>query len=184
VNDAIGVRVRNATVGDVAQITAIYRHHVLHGAATFELDPPDVDEMQRRFEALERARFPYLVAADETGLVLGYAYASAYRPRPAYRYTVEDSVYIAPDRLGRGIGRLLLAALIEACTARGDRQMIAVIGDGASDRSIALHARAGFAHVGRLPAVGRKFERWVDSVLMQRPLGEGAETAPPRATTT
>jgi phosphinothricin acetyltransferase len=173
------IDLRSADAADIPSITAIYRHHVETGAASFELHAPQADEMRRRFDTLVSAGLPYIVATGDDRRVLGYAYASSYRPRPAYRYTVEDSVYLAPDAIGRGIGRLLLDALIDACTARGDRQMIAVIGDSANERSIALHARAGFAEVGRLRSVGYKFARWVDSVLMQRPLGDGDASAPP-----
>jgi len=171
------VAIRAGRSGDVAAITAIYRHHVLEGAATFELVPPDEAEMaRRRDDALARG-LPYVVAEID-GVLAGYAYAAPYRPRPAYRYTVEDSVYVAPSMLRRGAGRGLLEALIAACAARSYRQMVAVIGDSANAASIGLHAACGFDRVGLLPGVGFKFGRWVDSVLMQRALGAGERTLP------
>jgi phosphinothricin acetyltransferase len=170
---------RRALPEDVAAITAIYADHVATGTASFELAPPSLDEMARRYARLSDAGFPYIVAHDASERVVGYAYASAYRTRPGYRYTVEDSVYVAVDAAGNGIGRRLLAALIDACAARGDRQMIAIIGGSDNFASIALHARLGFVEAGRLAGVGRKFDRWIDSVLMQRPLAEGALSAPP-----
>jgi L-amino acid N-acyltransferase YncA len=169
--------IRPATSADIPAIARIYAHAVEHGTASFELTPPDAAEMAQRMQALLAGDFPYLVA-EENGSVLGYAYAALYRARPAYRFTLEDSVYIAPDRQGRGIGRALLAALIEASTARGFRQMIAVIGDSEQAASIALHAALGFAYVGTLPNVGFKFGRWLDTVLMQRALGPGSATSP------
>jgi phosphinothricin acetyltransferase len=169
-------RVRPATADDIASITAIYAHAVRHGTASFELEPPDETEMRRRQRALIDQGFPYLVA-ERDGAIGGYAYAGPYRTRPAYRWTVEDSVYIAPERLRQGIGRVLLDALIGESEARGFRQMIAVIGDSAQHGSIALHAAAGFEHVGVLQAVGCKFGRWLDSVLMQRALGVGSALA-------
>jgi phosphinothricin acetyltransferase len=152
---------------------------VATGAATFELVRPTVEEMARRHAEITEAGYPFFVVASPAQEVVGYAYASAYRARPAYRFTVEDSIYLSPAAAGRGLGGRLLAALIDACTARGDRQMIAVIGGADNAASIAVHARAGFVEAGRLSAVGRKFERWVDTVLMQRPLGEGATSPPP-----
>jgi len=168
---------RDVTEADIAQIQAIYSHHVLHGAASFEEVPPDAAEMHSRFAALKAKNMPY-IAAVEGERVLGYAYAGPYRPRVAYRYTVEDSIYLAPDAAGHGLGRLLLSEIIVRCTALGMRQMIAIIGDSANAGSIGLHRALGFAMIGTLPAVGFKFGRWVDSVLMQRPLGEGRETLP------
>lgn len=176
VRPPVAVSLRPAVEADVAAIAAIYRHHVAHGAASFELEPPSEGEMLRRWRAIVEGGYPYL-AALAAGEVVGYAYASAYRTRPAYRHTVENSVYIRADQHGRGIGRLLLERLIEDCAARGFRQMIAVIGDNAP-ASIALHAALGFEHVGRLRAVGFKFGRWCDTTLMQRALGPG-EGAPP-----
>jgi len=168
---------RPASADDLGAIQAIYAHHVLHGLASFEIEPPSVDEMRGRFAAISGAGFPYLVAADERQ-IHGYAYASAYRARPAYRYTVEDSVYVAAAAVGRGIGRLLLTRLIDECTDRGYRQMLAVIGDSANAASIELHRACGFAPAGMLRAVGFKFGRWVDSVLMQRELGDANRSAP------
>lgn len=168
---------RPAAHADLAQITAIYAHHVLHGLASFEIEPPDEVEVRRRFDAIVAGGFPYFVA-EAGGRVLGYAYAGPYRTRPAYRHSVEDSIYVAPDAVGRGLGKRLLLALIDACERRGFRQMLAVIGDSANTASIELHRACGFAQVGLLPSIGFKFGRWVDSVLMQRALGEGDRTAP------
>jgi L-amino acid N-acyltransferase YncA len=169
---------RPAVANDAAAIAAIYGHHVTTGTGSFELEPPSLEQMQERMAAIRAEGRPWLVA-ERSGGVVGYAYAGIYRPRLAYRYAAEDSVYLAPEAIGQGIGRALLAALIEACTVRGDRQMIAVIGDSANASSIGLHAAFGFTHLGQLTAVGRKFDRWLDVVLMQRALGEGATTAPP-----
>jgi len=169
--------IRAAGGGDIAAITAIYRPAVLTGTASFELDPPDAAEMLRRFRSIVDGGYPYLVAELE-GRVAGYAYANAYRPRPAYRFTVEDSVYVAPDLQGRGVGSALLSALIGACTLEGFRLMVAVIGDASQHASIALHRRAGFAPCGTLHAIGYKFGRWLDTVLMERPLGDGSVSAP------
>jgi phosphinothricin acetyltransferase len=168
---------RPATPADIAAITRIYAHAVRHGTASFELEPPDEAEMARRQGALLAGSFPYLVA-EADGLVVGYAYAGPYRARPAYRFTVEDSIYLAPDAQGRGIGRALLHRLIDESVTRGYRQMIAVIGDSAQTASIALHQAAGFRLVGRFESVGFKFDRWLDSVLMQKALGNGATIAP------
>jgi L-amino acid N-acyltransferase YncA len=170
--------IRPARPSDITTITRIYAHAVRHGTASFELDPPEQAEMARRQDALIAGGFPYLVAEDDGG-ILGYAYAGPYRARPAYRFTVEDSVYIAPEALGRGLGRRLLEALIVESEARGYRQMIAVIGDSAQHASIALHTALGFRLIGTFAAVGFKFGRWLDTVLMQRSLGQGAETEPP-----
>ena len=175
------ISIRDATPADIPAITRIYAHAVRHGTASFELDPPDSNEMARRLEALIAGGFPYLVAEAESEMesgILGYAYAGPYRARPAYRFTVEDSVYIAPDAQRRGLGRLLLDRLIAESETRGYRQMIAVIGDSAQHASIALHAALGFRMIGTFEAVGYKFDRWLDSVLMQRPLGKGS-SAPP-----
>lgn len=165
-------------VDDLPQIQSIYAHAVLHGTASFELTPPDLAEMMQRFRGLVDNGFPYFVAKTSDGTLLGYAYAGAYRPRPAYRFTVEDSVYIAADAQGLGLGRALLEALIEDATAKSFRQMIAVIGDSRHTASIALHERLGFEHAGIFKNVGWKKERWLDSVLMQRTLGKGAECVP------
>jgi phosphinothricin acetyltransferase len=170
--------IRPATLADIPAITAIYAHAVRHGTASFELDPPDEVEMKRRMSHLHDGGFPYL-AAEERGTLLGYAYAGLYRTRPAYRFTLEDSIYIAPDRQGQGIGRALLDTLIEKCGALGFRQMIAVIGDSPTQvASVALHRAAGFEMIGTLDAVGYKFDRWLDTVLMQRSLGEGGDRLP------
>ncbi len=171
------LHIRPAAVTDLPAITAIYRHAVLHGTATFELDPPDLAEMTRRYEALAADGFPYLVAVMED-IVVGYAYAGPYRPRPAYRFTVENSVYLDPAAQGRRIGTRLMQDLIAACEDRGYRQMIAVIGDSANAASIGVHARAGFEMIGTHPSVGFKFGRWLDTVMMQLALGEGSETTP------
>lgn len=155
---------------DTAQIAAIYAHHVLHGTATFEIDPPDANEMHRRRVEVEQAGLPFLVAA-QGDRILGYAYAGPYRPRPAYRYTVEDSIYIDPAEIGRGLGKQLMPELIAACEKAGARQLIAVIGDSENTASVRLHERFGFRHAGVFRAVGFKFDRWLDTVLMQRKLG-------------
>jgi phosphinothricin acetyltransferase len=175
---AAPIVVRPSHASDVAPITAIYRHHVLHGLASFEEVPPDADELARRRADVLARGLPHLVACDG-GAVLGYAYAGPYRTRSAYRYTVEDSVYIAPEAIRRGVGRALLAAVIDACALAGCRQMIAVIGDSGHAASIGLHRALGFEPAGMLRAVGFKFGRWVDSVLMQRALGPGDGTSPP-----
>jgi phosphinothricin acetyltransferase len=169
--------IRSADVADMPSVTEIYAHEVRFGTATFELIPPDLAEMTRRLRALTEGGFPYLVAALE-GRVVGYAYAGLYRPRPAYRFVVENSVYLQPAVHRRGIGRQLLQRLIEECEARGFRQMIAVIGDSANAASISVHSRCGFEMVGTHPNVGLKFGRWLDTVMMQRALGEGASTVP------
>jgi L-amino acid N-acyltransferase YncA len=176
------VSIRPVRPTDIAAITDIYAHAVQHGTASFELDPPGTNEMTHRVATLSAGGFPYLVAeakgATESA-ILGYAYAGPYRARPAYRFTVEDSVYIAPDAQRQGLGRLLLEQLIVESEARGYRQMIAVIGDSAQHASIALHTALGFRTIGTFEAVGWKFDRWLDSVLMQRPLGQGAASGPP-----
>ncbi len=171
--------IRPATPADIPAIAAIYSHAVLHGTASWEIEPPDEAEMLRRFEAVLAGGYPYL-AATRDGDVLGYAYAGAYRPRPAYRATVENSIYIAPTAQGLGLGSLLLAALIASCTERGFRQMIAVIGDGtgASLGSRRLHEKAGFRLIGVAERVGFKHGRWLDQMLMQKELGEGDRTPP------
>ena len=172
-----GLRLRPSEDRDLAAITAIYRHHVLHGIASFEETAPDMDEMARRRSEIASRGLPYLVA-ERSERVIGYCYASLYRTRSAYRFTVEDSIYIDAAETGRGIGRQLLPALIERCAAQGYRQMVAVIGGSDQWPSIRLHAALGFARVGLLPAVGFKFGGWIDTVLMQRALGEGAAAAP------
>ncbi len=158
-------------------IQAIYAHHVLHGLATFEEVPPSVDEMIARRAAVLKAGLPYL-AAHLDGRVVGYAYATAYRPRPAYRHTIEDSVYVAQGSSGHGIGRALLRSLIEHCERGPWRQMLAVIGNSANAGSIALHRSLGFQPIGTLHSVGFKLGRWVDTVLMQRTLGDGDRSLP------
>jgi phosphinothricin acetyltransferase len=173
----MGLVIRAATAADIPAITAIYDHAVRHGTASFELDPPDAAEMARRRQVLVDGGFPYLVA-EADGAVAGYAYAGPYRPRPAYRWSVEDSVYVAPARQRRGVGRTLLDRLVAEAEARGFRQMIAVIGDSAQTPSIELHRAAGFRLIGTVESVGHKFGRWLDTVLMQRPLGPGASTPP------
>ncbi len=174
------VRVRDAVSADMAEIQEIYAHHVLHGLATFEEVPPSAAEMTGRRAAVLAAGLPYL-AAEIDGRVVGYSYATAFRARPAYRYTVEDSVYVRDGMAGRGIGVALLAELIRRCEAGPWRQMIAVIGDSANAASISLHRRLGFVHAGTLAAVGFKLGRWVDTVQMQRPLGDGSATSPRHA---
>ncbi len=173
------VVIRPATPADLPDIQRIYGHHVTTGFASFEEVAPELAEMKRRYTALVEAGFPYLVA-ELGGRVVGYTYCGAYRPRPAYRYSVENSVYLAHDAVGRGIGRRLLAALIERATALGKRQMVAVIGDSANHASIGLHTAMGFRMVGAIEGAGFKHGRWVDSVLMQRALGPGL-TKPPDA---
>ena len=174
------IAIRPARSADIPAITRIYAHAVEHGTASFELTPPDEAEMARRLDDLVGKGYPYLIAEDG-GIIAGYAYAGPYRTRPAYRPTVENSVYIAPDNHRRGVGRALLAALIEACDACGFRQMIAVIGDSSRQAaSIGLHQALGFRHVGVLEDVGFKHGRWLDSVLMQRTLGPGSSTDPNR----
>lgn len=163
---------------DLPQIQTIYEDAVLHGTASFELTPPDLSEIKRRYHALVDLGFPYLVAKSHGGEVLGYAYAGAYRPRPAYRFTLEDSVYVAPGAKGIGLGRALLEAIIAEATSKHYRQMIAVIGDSKHTASIKLHERLGFELVGVFKDVGWKKGRWLDSVLMQRALGNGAQHTP------
>jgi L-amino acid N-acyltransferase YncA len=168
---------RQATAADVAAIAAIYRPAVLVGTASFEVEPPDEAEMLRRFRAITDAGYPYFVATLGERIV-GYAYASAYRTRPAYRFTVENSVYIAPEAQGKGVGTLLLKALVETSTAKGYRLMVAVIGDSRNKASITLHRNAGFRFCGTIHSVGYKHGRWLDSVIMELPLGEGDASAP------
>jgi phosphinothricin acetyltransferase len=173
-----GIRIRAATLADLPAITAIYGHAVLNGTASYEYDAPSLDEMSRRYDAIIAGSFPYLVAysADK---VLGYAYASHFRTRPAYRFMVEDSIYIAPDAQGLGIGTLLLAELLARCEAVGFHQMIAVIGDAATNLASArLHALMGFTECGRIKGSGFKFNCWCDTLLMQRTLNGGIDTLP------
>lgn len=169
--------VRPAREDDIPAVQQIYADHVLTGLASFEEVPPDAAEMARRRAEVSARGLPYIVA-EVDGRVSGFAYASPFRSRSAYRYTVEDSVYVARDSLRRGVGRALLGAVIESCTELGYRQMIAVIGDSANAGSIGLHAHMGFEPIGTMPAVGFKFGRWVDTVRMQRALGPGASQPP------
>ena len=171
------ILVRPSTPDDLPTIQAIYAHHVTHGFGSFEEVPPDVQEMAARRLAIVERGLPHLVAETD-GRVLGYAYAGPYRPRPAYRYTVENSVYVAPEAIRHGVGRALLTTLIEVCEAGPWRQMIAVIGDRGNTASIALHAALGFHEAGHLKAVGFKLGRWVDVVIMQRALGAGDDVDP------
>ena len=174
---AEAVTVRPSRDADIAAIAAIYGHHVLHGVASFEEVPPSADEIGRRRDEILAHGLPYLVA-ERAGRVLGYCYAGPFRTRSAYRFAVEDSIYIDPAEVGRGIGRRLLQPLIERCAERGCRQMIAVIGGSETVASIRLHRALGFVPIGVLPAIGFKFGRWIDTVLMQRALGPGADTLP------
>lgn len=170
--------VRDATLADMAAIQAIYAHQVLRGTASFEEVPPSTEELTARRRAVLDLGLPYL-AAELDGRVVGYSYATGYRPRPAYRHSIEDSVYVAEGLRGRGVGRALLAALIARCEAGPWRRMVAVIGDSANRGSIALHARLGFRRIGTLEAVGFKHGRWLDTVLMQRTLDAGRDTPEP-----
>ena len=169
--------IRPSKAGDIAAIAEIYGYHVLNGLASFELMAPSVDEMAKRRAYVVGRNFPYL-AAEADGRVVGYAYASLYRARPAYRHTLEDSVYVHKEYAGQRVGSLLLAALVEACEKAGCRQLVAIIGDSQNEASIKLHAARGFKHCGTLEAVGFKFGQWVDSVIMQRAIGAGAGTLP------
>jgi phosphinothricin acetyltransferase len=174
---APAVTVRDAQAGDMVAVQAIYAYHVLNSLASFEETPPSVDELLARRDAVLRAGLPYLVA-EFGGRIVGYTYATAYRPRPAYRHTIEDSVYVADGMGGHGIGSALLGELIARCERGNWRQMLAVIGNSGNAGSLALHRRMGFQPVGTLTSVGFKFGRWVDTVLMQRPLGDGDGTLP------
>lgn len=170
--------IRPARETDLVDIQAIYADAVLNGTSSYELQPPGLDEMRRRFDTLCEGGFPYLVA-QEDGPVLGYAYAGPFRPRAAYRFIVEDSIYVAPQAKGRGLGRLLLEALLESSRLLGFRQMIAVIGDGRpGNASVRLHEAAGFKHCGKLEGAGYKHGRWLDTIFMQRALN-GGDAAPP-----
>lgn len=170
--------IRGAEARDIPRITEIYRHAVIHGTASYELDPPDEAEMSRRFSEMKKDGYPFLVAVSARGEVAGYAYANAFRGRPAYRWSVENSVYIDPERQGQGIGRALLADLVERCERRGFRQVIAVIGGAGNKASIALHERLGFTMIGVFKGSGWKHGQWLDTVLMQKALGEGDRTPP------
>jgi phosphinothricin acetyltransferase len=169
--------IRSAKISDIPAITRIYAHAVERGTASFELEPPTEAEMAKRMQALLDGKFPYFVAEID-GKIAGYAYASLYRTRPAYRFTVEDSVYVAPDMHRRGVGKVLLEKLIEDCTAKGFRQMIAVIGDSDQAASIGVHKACGFEPAGNLKNIGWKFGKWLDTPLMQLALGPGATKTP------
>ena len=172
------ISIRAALESDLDRITGIYADAVTHGTASYELEPPSRAEMGGRFDVLMAGGFPYLVA-EKDGSLLGYAYAGAFRPRPAYRFIVEDSVYVAPEAKGQGVGLLLMQSLIESCRAAGFRQVIAVIGDGRPESaSVRLHEKLGFRHSGCLEGSGYKHGRWLDTVFMQLPLNGGA-LAPP-----
>jgi len=169
--------IRPAAPQDLPAIQSIYAYHVLHGLASFEEEAPPVEEMQRRYEDVTRQGLPYL-AAEESGEVLGYGYCTLYRTRSAYRHTLEDSIYVKQGKQGKGIGKAVLAELIQRSTALNYRQIIAVIGDSANAASIAVHASLGFVRSGSLRSSGYKFGRWVDTVFMQLPLGAGDGTKP------
>ena len=173
----MSIQIRPATAADIPAITAIYGHAATTGTASFETEPPDQNEMARRQAALLEKDFPYLVAVRD-GCIVGYAYAGPYRPRPAYRYSVENSIYVAATGHRGGVGRALLQALLARCEALGFRLMVAVIGDSANAASIGLHAACGFKPAGLLPNVGWKHGKWLDSVFMTRTIGPGADTPP------
>lgn len=170
--------IRASNESDIPAITAIYRHHVLHGTGTFEIDPPcEQDMTARRADVLSRG-LPYLVAESDDGRILGFSYANWFKPRPAYRFSAEDSIYVADCARGQGVGRLLLQALCDQAQAVGVRKLLAVIGDSANAGSIGVHRAAGFSEIGVMRSMGWKFGRWLDIVLMEKTLGEGATTAP------
>jgi len=171
------VQLRPAVPGDLPAVQGIYAHHVLNGLASFEEEPPPLDEIRRRYDDVAGRGLPWLVA-EYGDAIAGYGYCAPYRARSAYRYALEDSVYVRHDMVGRGVGRVLLEELVRRCEAAGYRQIVAVIGDSANAASINLHAAAGFLRVGTLRSAGFKFGRWVDSVFMQKPLGPGDGTAP------
>lgn len=173
----MNISITDASLTDLAQVQAIYAHHVLHGIATFETEPPELEEMQQRYHDVLLQGLPFLVAVHEKQVV-GYCYLTPYRPRCAYRYTLENSIYVHPEKLGQGIGKRLLSAALSNAEALGFRQMIAVIGNSENAGSIGLHYAAGFKSVGTLTAVGLKHGRWVDTVIMQRALGESHTTMP------
>lgn len=176
---AVPPTVRDSRDSDIAKIQQIYAHHVLNGLGSFEEIPPSIDEIASRRAEVIGHGLPFLIAEGD-GRILGYAYAGRFRTRSAYRFSVEDSIYVAPDAQRRGVGRKLLDELIARCTKLGYRQMIAVIGDSANHASIGVHVAAGFAEVARLPGIGFKFGRWVDIIMMQRALGPGQTTLPDR----
>jgi len=171
------ITISDATPTDAAEIAGVYAWHVLHGTASWETAPPDAAEMTARMTKVLDAGWPWLVARDGAGAILGYAYAAQFNPRAGYRHTLEDSIYLRHDARGQGVGKALLAELIARCEAAGARQMIAGIAGG-EPASIALHAKFGFIEVARIPSVGRKHGQWLDLIYMQRALGEGATTAP------
>lgn len=170
-------QIRDACLADMPAVQALYAHYVLHELATFELVPPTVEEMCARRQAILESGLPYLVAQIDQEIV-GYAYAASYRPRPAYRYTVEDSVYLSPNHKGMGLGAALLGEVIRRCEQGPWRQMVAVITQGGTAGSAELHRKLGFQEVGRMPNVGYKFNRWVGTLIMQRTLGEGGNSSP------
>ena len=172
------MQLRPALASDIPVITAIYAHYVEHTTSSFDTKSPSLADMEARLNTIQRHQLPFLVASVEDR-VIGYAYAAQYRPRLAYRFTVEDSIYLHPEYTGKGVGRALLSSIIDICTAAGYRQMVAVIGDSANAASIGLHGALGFRMAGVLESAGWKFNRWVDSVLMQRALGAGNHSHPP-----
>jgi phosphinothricin acetyltransferase len=170
-------KIRPASDADMTAITAIYGHHVLHGTGTFETTPPSEEDMAARRADVLSKDLPYLVLEDASGVV-GFAYCNWFKPRPAYRFSAEDSIYLAPSAVGKGLGRLMLAELMAQAERSGVRKLIAVIGDSANQGSVGVHRSCGFAHVGVLRSCGWKFERWLDVVLMECPLGLGDSSAP------
>lgn len=169
------IRCRPSRESDIPAIQQIYSHYVRHSLATFETEPPDEEEIRRRRTEVTGKGLPHIVA-EINGTVAGYAYAAPYRSRTAYRYTVEDSIYIHPSYVRRGLGRILLTEIVRVCQRNGYRQMVAIIGDSANTGSVGLHSDMGFEHIGILRSVGLKFGRWVDTVIMQRQLGDGGAT--------
>ena len=169
--------IRQSSLQDVPSIARIYAHHVAHGTGSFETEAPDVAEMTRRRDEVLARQLPYLVA-EHDGQVVGFAYANWFKPRPAYRFSAEDSIYVDDSMRGQGVGKLLLQALIAQCEAAGVRKLIAVIGDSANQGSVGVHQAAGFRHVGTMESVGWKFDRWLDIVMMERALGD-SDTTPP-----
>ena len=170
--------VRASTPQDLPAITRIYAHHVLHGTGSFETEAPSEAEMTRRRDEVLSRQLPYLVAEDDDAQILGFAYANWFKARPAYRFSAEDSIYVADGQHGRGLGRLLMNALIEHCEAAGVRKLIAVIGDSNNLGSVGVHRAAGFSQVGVMRSVGWKFGRWLDIVMMEKTLGDGDNSAP------
>ncbi|MEJ5152273.1 GNAT family N-acetyltransferase [Comamonas sp. MYb396] len=170
--------VRASTPDDIPALTRIYAHHVLHGTGSFETEAPSEAEMTRRRDEVLSRQLPYLVAEDDDGQILGYAYANWFKARPAYRFSAEDSIYVADGQHGRGLGRLLMNALIAHCEAAGVRKLIAVIGDSNNLGSVGVHRAAGFTQVGVMRSVGWKFGRWLDIVMMEKTLGDGDNSAP------